>query len=113
MAVQPDVVVPVDPFQGRQLDVGDALPRPASSDHFRLVETEEAFGGGVVVGIAAALNTVDSVNDTVGDLQDAAREALDYDAGAAAPSAAATSGPADPDAASGTAAGDQPGRPNT
>ena len=37
---QPSVVEPVDPFEGRELDLFEVLPGPLVADHLGLVETE-------------------------------------------------------------------------
>ena len=50
--VQPAVVVPVDPFQGRQFDVVDASPGPAAADQLGLEQPDLALGQGVVQCVA-------------------------------------------------------------
>jgi hypothetical protein len=46
--MQPPVVVPVDPFQGGQLDVVDGLPGSAAADEFGLEQPDVGLGQGVV-----------------------------------------------------------------
>jgi hypothetical protein len=46
------VVVPVDPFQGGELDVGERLPGAVAVDLLGLEEADRALGQGVVVAIA-------------------------------------------------------------
>src|SRR5206468_3683528 len=53
-AVQPAVVVPVDPLQGRKLDVSERLPRPAAIDDLGLVEADRCLRESIVVGVADA-----------------------------------------------------------
>jgi hypothetical protein len=43
------VVVPVDPFEGRELDVGERLPRSFAVDLLGLVEADRGLGQTVVV----------------------------------------------------------------
>jgi hypothetical protein len=50
-AVQPAVDVPVDPFQGRQLDVVEASPWSSTADELGLEQTDLALGESVVVGV--------------------------------------------------------------
>ena len=47
------VVVPVDPFQRCELEAIEACPGAAVSEGFGLVETDDRFGQGIVVGVAA------------------------------------------------------------
>ena len=47
VAVQTPVVEPVDPFQGRELDVVEAPPGASPSDQFGLIEPEDGLRGGV------------------------------------------------------------------
>jgi hypothetical protein len=49
--VQSAVVEPVDPFQGGQLDVVQALPRSEPADQLGLVQAVEGLRGRVVVGV--------------------------------------------------------------
>ena len=49
--MQAGVVVPVDPFEGGELDGVQAAPRSTTPDQFLLVQLVERFGGSVVVGI--------------------------------------------------------------
>src|SRR6266446_899404 len=44
---QAAVVVPGDPFEGRELDVLEPLPGPTTIDLFRLEQPDHAFGQGV------------------------------------------------------------------
>jgi hypothetical protein len=46
--VQPAVVVPVDPFQGGQLDVVEPAPGPVAADEFGLEQPDVGLGQGVV-----------------------------------------------------------------
>jgi hypothetical protein len=46
--VGPAVVVPVDPFQGGDLDLVEAAPRPAPVDQLGLEQPDRGFGQGVV-----------------------------------------------------------------
>ena len=46
------VVEPVDVFEGGVLDLVEVLPRSAFVDEFCLVQTDDGFGEGVIVGIA-------------------------------------------------------------
>jgi len=46
------VVEPVDPFEGRELDLLEALPGPLVSDDLGLVEADDALGEGVDAPIA-------------------------------------------------------------
>ena len=48
------MVEPVDPFEGRELDLLEALPGPLMADDLGLVEADDALGQGVVVAVAAA-----------------------------------------------------------
>lgn len=52
LTVQAAEVVPVDPFGGGQLDLGQGLPGPLGFDQFGLVEADRGFHQGVVVGVA-------------------------------------------------------------
>lgn len=52
--MQPAVVVPVDPFEGGDLDLVGRLPGSAGFDQFGLVEADGGLGQGVVVGVADA-----------------------------------------------------------
>lgn len=55
VAVQPLVVVPVDPAEGRELDVLDSAPRPGargSADQLGLVVPVDGLGQGVVIRVA-------------------------------------------------------------
>ena len=45
---QAPVVEPVHPFQGGELDGFQASPRPASPDHFSLVEAVDRLGQGII-----------------------------------------------------------------
>jgi len=45
-------VEPVDPFQGGVFDVVEASPGSSLADDFGLVEPDDGFGEGVVIGIA-------------------------------------------------------------
>lgn len=49
--VQSAVVVPVDPLQGRQLDIVEVAPGPAAPDDLGLEQADLAFGERVVVGL--------------------------------------------------------------
>jgi hypothetical protein len=53
-AVQPAVVEPAHPFQGRQLCVIEPAPGPAAMNQLGLEQADERFGGGVVVGVGGA-----------------------------------------------------------
>ena len=53
-AVKPLGVVPVDPFQGFPFDLGDRLPGAEEVDDLGLEQPDDAFGQGVVIGIADA-----------------------------------------------------------
>jgi hypothetical protein len=57
--VQAAVVEPVDPFQGRDLDVVEAAPGAAAADEFGLVEADQGLGGGVVERVAFAADRAD------------------------------------------------------
>jgi hypothetical protein len=48
---QPAVIEPVNPLKGCVLDVLEITPRTAMVDDFRLVESDDRFGQGVVVRI--------------------------------------------------------------
>src|SRR3954466_12309290 len=50
--MQPGRVEPVDPFQRRQLDVCERLPRALAVDLLGLEQTDRRLGEGVVVRIA-------------------------------------------------------------
>jgi len=50
--VQSTTVVPVDPFQGCDLQVVDGPPGAFRADQFGLVESDDGLGERVVVGIA-------------------------------------------------------------
>jgi hypothetical protein len=50
--MQPNVVVPVDPFQGGELDFSEGTPRAFAVDLLGLVETDRGFGQRVVVPVA-------------------------------------------------------------
>src|SRR5215213_10048613 len=52
--VQSGVVVPVDPFQGGQLNLGEGAPRPFAVDLLGLEKPDRGFGQRVVVAIADA-----------------------------------------------------------
>jgi hypothetical protein len=52
--MQPPVVVPVDPFQGGQLDVVDGLPGSAAADEFGLEQPDLGLGQGVVQRVTDA-----------------------------------------------------------
>ena len=54
------VVEPVDPFQGGQLQVVEAPPRPQVADEFGLVEADDRFGQGVVLGVASGSDRRDN-----------------------------------------------------
>src|SRR4051794_37381673 len=45
--------------RGGELDVVEALPWPAAANEFGLVEADQGFGGGVVVGVALAAYRAD------------------------------------------------------
>ena len=47
-------VVPVDPLEGRLLDVVESTPGSPASYDLRLVEADHGLGQGVVVGVAPA-----------------------------------------------------------
>ena len=51
---QAPVVVPVHPFEGGEFHRLAVTPRPAPGDEFRLVQPDDGFGQGVVVGVAHA-----------------------------------------------------------
>ena len=53
-AVESSVVVPVDPLQGRDLDVVEAAPGAACSDDLGLEQPDLALGEGVVQRVADA-----------------------------------------------------------
>ena len=62
--VQSGVVVPVDPFQGGQLDLGEGAPRPFAVDLLGPEEPDRGLGQRVVVAIAdAADRRVDAGSD--------------------------------------------------
>jgi hypothetical protein len=46
--MQPSVVVPVDPFQGGQLDVIERSPRAPGADEFGFEQPDVGLGQGVV-----------------------------------------------------------------
>ena len=48
------VVIPVDPFQRFPLDLADGFPRAEELDNLGLEEPDDAFGQGIVIGIANA-----------------------------------------------------------
>lgn len=50
--VQPAVIVPVDPFEGRQLDSVEVAPRSSPVDHLGLEQSDLALGQSVVIGVA-------------------------------------------------------------
>jgi hypothetical protein len=50
--VQALVVVPVDPLEGRKLDVGEGAPGSFAVDLLGLVEADGRFGEGVVIAVA-------------------------------------------------------------
>ena len=50
--VEASVVEPVDPFQGRDLDVVSGAPRASGFDQLGLVETVDGLGEGTVVAVA-------------------------------------------------------------
>ncbi len=58
--VQPGGVEPVDPVQGGQLEVVDAVPWTVAADEFGLVEADQALGLAVVVGVPPARSPKDS-----------------------------------------------------
>src|SRR3954447_26862566 len=59
--MQSCVVEPIDPFQGRELDVSEGLPRAFSPDLLGLEQADRGLGQGVVVGVAdAAYGRVDA-----------------------------------------------------
>ena len=47
--VEAAVVVPVDPFSGRDLDLVDAAPGASGFDQFGLVEPVDRLGQGIVI----------------------------------------------------------------
>ena len=51
---QAPVVVPVHPFEGGELDCLAGAPRAAPGDELGLVQPDDGFGQGVVVGVAHA-----------------------------------------------------------
>jgi hypothetical protein len=53
------VVEPVDPFEGRVLEVVEAAPRAAVADELGLVEPDDRFGEGIVVRVAPRPDRVD------------------------------------------------------
>lgn len=60
-AVQPGVVIPVDPFEGFPLDLADGFPGAEELDGLGLEEAHDAFGEGIVIGIPdAADRSVDT-----------------------------------------------------
>ena len=50
-AVQPTVVEPVDPFQGRQLDLVEPAPGAAAPNQLGLEQAVQRLCGGVDVGV--------------------------------------------------------------
>jgi len=58
--VQSGGVEPVDPVQGGQLEVVDAVPWTVAADEFGLVEADQALGLAVVVGVPPARSPKDS-----------------------------------------------------
>ena len=56
LAVKPLVVEPVDVGERRPLDVLGTLPGTLVIDQLGLVETVEALGEGVVIGVTLAAN---------------------------------------------------------
>jgi len=50
---QAPVVEPVDPFERRELDVIEVLPRSLLADQFGLEEADHRLGQGVVIRVAA------------------------------------------------------------
>jgi hypothetical protein len=52
--VQTTVVPPIDPLEGRQLELDEVGEGTAVGDELGLVEADHAFGHGVVVAVAAA-----------------------------------------------------------
>ena len=61
--VEAAVVVPVDPFGGRDLDLVDAAPGASGFDQFGLVEPVDRLGQGIVIRGA---DRADAVADAVG-----------------------------------------------
>ena len=51
-AMESSVVVPVDPLEGRKLDLVECLPRSSAVDQLGLVEPDRGLGERVVVGVA-------------------------------------------------------------
>ena len=49
---QTPVVVPVDPFQGREFDTIGAVPRALAADQFGLEQADDRLRQGIVVGVA-------------------------------------------------------------
>ena len=52
--VQPAVVVPVDPLEGAELDVVEALPGPLAGDQLGLEQADDRLGQCVVQGVTDA-----------------------------------------------------------
>jgi hypothetical protein len=48
------MIGPVNPFQRGELDRFETSPWSAATNHFSLVQADDGFGQGVVVGIADA-----------------------------------------------------------
>ena len=67
--MQSGVVEPVDPFQRRELDVGERLPGAFAADLLGLEQADRGLGQGVVVGVAdAAHGRVDAgVDEPLGE----------------------------------------------
>ena len=62
VAVQePAMVEPVDPFQGCEFEVVEALQRSSVAHEFGLVEPDDRFGQRVVVAVAAGADRGDDV----------------------------------------------------
>jgi hypothetical protein len=53
-AVDAPVVVPVHPFERRELDVVPCAPRPFTVDELGLVEAVDGFREGVIIGVTDA-----------------------------------------------------------
>ena len=51
---QATIVEPVHPFEGSELDILEASPRPPLSDHLRFVEADDRLGESIVVAVADA-----------------------------------------------------------
>jgi hypothetical protein len=51
---QAAVVEPVDPLERRELDVVDAAPGPATTNHLRFEEPDDRLSEGVVIRVADA-----------------------------------------------------------